>query len=137
MAKKYVRLPNEASKRLGSALKQARIAKDNMKQDVLAGLLQITPSFISAMEMGRKVPNDDMCFRLSNLLGVELVAMAHEAMGTQLVVMLGNDSFTHAELSVLVKRLVEMESRIPVQEYHRLLQTLSAITGFAEDSIKF
>jgi transcriptional regulator with XRE-family HTH domain len=54
----------------GPVLRRFRQGK-NLSQEELAGLLEVSPSFISRMESDLKKPSLEMIFRLSEALSVK------------------------------------------------------------------
>ena len=98
---------------IGSRIKEAR-ERAHLTQEELAEIVDISPTHLSVIERGVKIPKLDTFFKIINALKLSSDALLQEGMG-------------HADESIMTEISMRI-GRLPQKEQERILNAIRALT---------
>lgn len=98
---------------IGSRIKEAR-ERAHLTQEDLAEIVDISPTHMSVIERGVKIPKLDTFFKIINALKLSSDALLLEGMG-------------HADESIMTEISMRI-GRLPQKEQERILNAIRALT---------
>lgn len=98
---------------IGSRIKEAR-ERAHLTQEELAEIVDISPTHMSVIERGVKIPKLDTFFKIINALKLSSDALLQEGMG-------------YADESIMTEISMRI-GRLPQKEQERILNAIRALT---------